>query len=156
PASTAAAATIAAVAAAAAAEAAFRFRPRLVDGQRASAHLELVQFTRGLLCFLVGRHLDERKPAGPARRGVAHHANRFDGSGSAEQLLQLRFPGRVRKIPDVQPSTHHALPRSAPDRYSALRCRSPNKVDGTSAALSLKGSETRGSIGSRRGRSRLG
>src|SRR5262245_691002 len=95
-ASTAAAAAIAAVSAAAA-EAALRFRPRLVDGQRAPAHLVLIQFARRLLRFFVGGHLDEREPARPTRRGVAHHSNRFDGPGAAEELLQLRFPGRVRK-----------------------------------------------------------
>src|SRR5438067_254426 len=53
---------IAAVAAAAA-ESAFRLGPRLVDRQRASAHLILVELGRGLLRLFVGRHLDERKAA---------------------------------------------------------------------------------------------
>src|SRR5262249_58627489 len=118
------AATIAAVAAAAA-EATFRFRPRLVHGQRTPAHLVLVQLARGLLSFLVGRHFDERETAGPARRGVAHHTHRFDSPGAAEQLLQLRLTGRVRKIPDVQPSTHCSLlVRTRP--LPRARCRSPN------------------------------
>ena len=43
--------------------------------------------------------------------GVAHDADRLDGAGFAEQLLQLRLSGGVREIPDVKPSTHHSLLR---------------------------------------------
>src|SRR6185295_10642087 len=98
-----------AAAATAAAESAFRLGPGFVDGERAAAHLELVQLARRLLRFFVGRHLDKGESARPACRSVTHDADRLDRSRPAEQLLQLRLSGRVRKVPDVKPSTHHSL-----------------------------------------------
>src|SRR5439155_3635578 len=102
---TAAAAVAAVSAAAAAAESTFGFGPGLVDRQGAAAHLVLVEFRSGLLSLFVGRHLDERESAGAPRRRVAHHADRFDRSGAAEQLLQLGFANRVGKIAHVKPAT---------------------------------------------------
>src|SRR5207342_931533 len=72
---------------AAAAEATFRFRAGLVHRQRASAHLELVEFRGSLLRFLVRRHLDEREAAGTARRSVAHHSDGLDVARLTEQFL---------------------------------------------------------------------
>src|SRR5262245_59690710 len=92
--------------AAAAAKPTGRFRPRLVHGERATTHLVAVELRRRLLRFLVGRHFDERKPARAPGCRIAHHADRFDGSRLAEELLQFRLARCVGNVPDVQPATH--------------------------------------------------
>src|SRR6185295_10943213 len=140
----------------AAAESTFRLGTRFVDGERAAAHLELIQLACRFLRFFIGRHLDKGESACPACRGVAHDANRLHCARPAEQLLQLRLSSRVRKIPDVKPSTHHSLLiRTRPRR--GLGARSPNKV---AAGRRLRentnhtegASRTSRSIDSRRGR----
>src|SRR4051794_28245669 len=119
--------------AAAAAEPAFGLGPRFVDGQRASAHLKLIELARRFLRFFVGRHLDEREAARAAGGGVPHDAHRFDRAGLAEQLLQFRLTGGVRKVPDVQPATHHSLLEKPITEPGGC---------GASAARSLGGSES--------------
>src|SRR5204862_746384 len=94
-----------AVPATAAAEAAFRFGAGFVDGQRAAAHLKLVEFRGRLLRFFVGGHLDEGEPAGAAGGRVAHHAHCFDTTGLAEQLLELCFTRTVGEVSDVKPAS---------------------------------------------------
>src|SRR5712671_2528851 len=68
----AAVAAAAAEAAAPAAESPFGLGPRLVDGQRAAAHLERVELAGRLLRLFIGRHFDECEAAGPAGGRVAH------------------------------------------------------------------------------------
>src|SRR5688572_1664592 len=86
--------------------AALGLRPCFVDGQAAAADLARVQLGDGVLCFFVRAHLDKRKPAGAPRRLVAHHGDRFDRSGTGEQLLELVFADFVGQISDVQLPTH--------------------------------------------------
>src|SRR3954447_5008361 len=128
------AAAVATEAAAPAAESTFGLGPRFVDGERPATHLILVEFGRGLLRFLVSRHLDERETACPSGRRVAHHAHGFDVAGLAEQLLQLRLARGVRKVPDIQPAPHtdssltgwlaRRLGKSVEERTSQTEARS--------------------------------
>src|SRR5262245_5436992 len=68
---------------------------RLIDHQRASFHLELVQLRDSALCFLVARHFDEPESPRPARRHVAHDACAFHGARTAEELGELGFAGLI-------------------------------------------------------------
>src|SRR5687767_4757085 len=157
-----AAAAVAAAAAisAAAAESALRLGSGFVDRQSAAAHLILIELGSGLLCFLVGGHLDESEPARTTRGRIAHHTNRFHVAGAAEQLLQLRFTRRIWQISDVQPSTHHCLlaRRSAgTTRHSAVTTIARRwRLVGSAGAWREERVGNEGSIGSRRGRSRRG
>src|SRR5262245_14884343 len=141
-----AAAPIAAIAAATTTEPAFGLGPRFVDGQRTAAHLILVEFRRRLLRLFVRSHFHERKPARAASGGIAHHADRFDGAGLAEELLQFLFTRAVRKVPDVKPATHtlspqlRHCPRGAPGRPGVPL---PQSGGGSATARqSLGGSES--------------
>src|SRR5690606_1984753 len=54
-------------------------------------------------------HLDEGKTAGAPRGLVTHHANVVDGTGPAEQLVQILVSGLVRKVTNIQSAAHGAL-----------------------------------------------
>src|SRR6516165_3886322 len=82
----------------AAPEATFRLGTRLVDGERTTAHLVLIELRRGLLGFFVGGHFNEREAARPARGSVAHHTDRLHGACAAKELLELRFARGVWKV----------------------------------------------------------
>src|SRR5213593_1327882 len=90
-------------------------RPRFVDGETAPPKLIFIQLCDRLLRLVIGAHLNERKPARPPRGHVAHYLHRFNGAGTGEQVLQLRFSGFIREISDIQLSTHDLtpLPRNA-------------------------------------------
>src|SRR6185503_11461770 len=92
-----AAATTTAAAAAAsatpAAKAAFRLRPRFVHDQRATIHLLFVELGDRLLRVVIGCHFDESEAAGPARRHVPHHPDRFHFADPAKQLGKLVLRG---------------------------------------------------------------
>src|SRR5579862_486329 len=90
----------------AAAAAARLFRAGFVDREAASADLHCVELFDGFLRIFVRGHFDERESACAARHLIAHHVDRLDGPGLGEQFLQLRLTRRVRKIPDIQLSTH--------------------------------------------------
>jgi hypothetical protein len=109
-----AAATTAAVAAtiasAAAAPAEFRFRPRFVHDERASAHVCSVELLDGRLCILFGLHFNEREAARAARGVVAHDAHRFNGARLPEQILELVLPSAEWEIPNEQLPTHVLSP----------------------------------------------
>jgi hypothetical protein len=104
------AATVAAIASATTAPAEFRFRPRLVDDERASAHVRSVEFLDGRLCILFGLHFNEREAARAARGVVAHDAHRFNGARLPEQILELVLPSAEWEIPNEQLPTHVLSP----------------------------------------------
>src|SRR6185295_10951827 len=96
--------TVAAKAATAAAKR--RLRTRFVDHQAASAELRLVQLGDRARGLFARAHFDERKPAGSSRGGVTHDVDRLDLTRPREQLLELRFTDFVRKIANIQLTTH--------------------------------------------------
>ena len=89
--------------AAAAAEAArpFGLRTCFVDGEAASAELMRVELRDRFLRLFVGAHLNKREPTSLARGAVAHHRNALDCADAGKQILQFRFFGLERQIPDV-------------------------------------------------------
>src|SRR5207245_2136974 len=86
--------------------AARRLGPRLVDGEIAAADLGRIQFANGFLRFLVGAHLDKRKPPRATRRLVADNVHRLDRAGAREELLELVFTGFIGQVSNVQLSAH--------------------------------------------------
>src|SRR5207237_6388308 len=102
----AATATAAVPAAARATEAPFGLGSRFIHHERASLQLMLVKLADRALCLLVRRHLDKREPARPAGGHVAHHADVVHLTGPAEELRQLLFRRRVRKVPYIQSPAH--------------------------------------------------
>jgi hypothetical protein len=107
---TATTAAIATIASAATAASEFRFRPRFVHDQRASAHVCSVEFLDGRLCILFGLHFNEREAARAARGVVAHDAHRFNGARLPEQILELVLPRAEWEIPNEQLPTHVLSP----------------------------------------------
>jgi hypothetical protein len=95
-----------AAAAAAAAKSPFGLRSRFVHHERASVHLMLVKLADRALCFIVGRHLDKRKPARASGGHVTHDADAVYFAGSAEQVGQLLFCCRVWKVSYVESPAH--------------------------------------------------
>jgi hypothetical protein len=79
---------------------------RFIDGEVPAAEVLVVQHADRLLRFLVGRHLDEREPAGTAGGHVAHHADRVHGAGAGEQALKILLGDAVGKVADVKFSSH--------------------------------------------------
>src|SRR5262245_7383674 len=87
-----------------------RVRTGFVHGQTASADWVPVQLADRFLRLFISAHLDEPKPTRASGCLIAHHRNRFDGSGASEQLLELGLPNFVREISDIQLPTHeHGL-----------------------------------------------
>src|SRR5437762_942837 len=114
-------------------------RPRFVDGETATPKLIFIQLCDRLLRLVLGAHLNERKPTRAPRGHVAHHFHRFHRAGAGEQLLELRFPGFIREISDIQLSTHDLtpLPRNAtstpPGRRTFQRPRRDDPWSGISS-----------------------
>jgi hypothetical protein len=78
----------------------------LIDGQVAAAEIMIVQLLDRALRFLVGRHLDEAEASGATGCHVAHDFDAFDVSAAREELLEILLARGVRKVPDVEFSTH--------------------------------------------------
>src|SRR2546425_550675 len=68
----------------------------------------LVQLGDRLLGFFIRAHLHECESAGTARGHVAHPLHRLDVAGLRKQLLQLGLAGFVRKISNIQLTTHES------------------------------------------------
>jgi hypothetical protein len=81
-------------------------RPCLVDDQRPSIKLELVQFVNRFLCVFVRCHLHECEAACPARGLITHHAYVIDGSGAAEEFGQFFIRALIREVAHVQSAAH--------------------------------------------------
>jgi len=86
------------------------FRLRLVDDDRASFHLMLMELLDRLLRSLVIRHFNEAESACTSSGHVAHDTGTRDIADSAEERHQIFICGFVREIADVQPTTHGNRP----------------------------------------------
>src|SRR5262249_53336332 len=95
-----------AVAAAAAPAAAVLPRLGLVDGQLPPLHLLAAQRRNGRLGLLVGAHLHETEPLGPAGVAVHDDLGRLHPAERLEHLLQVAVRHAVSQVPDVQLPAH--------------------------------------------------
>src|SRR3989338_4233192 len=98
------AAVTAAVIAAAATKIASRtvfHRARLIYRERASAEVLAVPRLNCLLCFLIGRHLDESETLRTAAHLIHDDDSRLDGSALRESILELCIGRAVREPADV-------------------------------------------------------
>jgi hypothetical protein len=86
------------------------FGPRFVDHQPASTEFGIVQFLNGGLGLGVRTHLHERKSPRASGHLVGDDVNRFNGSNTAEEVVQFSFPDLERQIAYVQFSTHEFSP----------------------------------------------
>src|SRR5207248_4108812 len=110
PAVAAAPAAVAAPAAAAAA-APVGLGPGLVDRQGPPLDLLAVQRGDGGLGLLVGGHLDEAEPLGPARVAVDDHLRRLHTAVRPEHLLQITVADAVGQVAHVQLLAHERASR---------------------------------------------
>lgn len=78
--------------------AAFGTRTSLVDRQRPTFELALIQAIDCALRVVIRSHFDERESARTARGLIAHDANRFHGAKRRKQLLELGLSRRVGQV----------------------------------------------------------
>jgi hypothetical protein len=102
-----------------------RLRPRLVDDQRATVELILMQFVDRLLSVLIAHHFDECESARTPSGLVAHDANVIHCTGAAEQLRELFVRAFIREVANVQSAAHRCetLSRASADRNGDLSAR---------------------------------
>jgi hypothetical protein len=110
-------------AAAAKVTAADRLRPGLVDHQRASIELVLVEFVDRFLRVVVTCHFNERESARATGRLIAHHANIVDRSCSAEQLCEFFIRAFIREVAYVQSAAHRCETLSRASLSETVTCR---------------------------------
>ncbi len=119
--------------AAAAAEPARPLGPRLgfVDRQAAPAEIVAVHLRDRGLGVRLGRHLDERETARPARRHVADHVHRGHLARGPEQVLQILLRRAEGDVPDVESQSHDCLsPAPSALVLAALRRRTVGEIEG--------------------------
>ena len=116
-----ASAAITASAATTASAAAFRFRPRFVDVDRAPADLRAVQRRNRLLAVFVAGHLHESESTGASGIAVGHDADSIHLPERLKQLPQFVFGCVEAQIP------HKDILHSS---ASALSCRTCKQFGG--------------------------
>jgi hypothetical protein len=109
PATAATATTTAAAAAAAAAAATAATAGTLlsfVHLEGSPVQLATVELLDRLLRLLIRAHLDEREAPRATRLAIHHDLHVCDGPDLPEGLAKAELSGVVRKIPDIETSTH--------------------------------------------------
>src|SRR5215475_16086926 len=66
-------------------------RTRFIHGQGTAVELIFMKLFYGFVGILLRRHLDKCKPPRASGFRLAHHVNRFDNTGLAEERLKSGF-----------------------------------------------------------------